>query len=612
MKRRSFITNAVAALGGVWLGGMHSAAEAADAGEGHNPVSGVPAAHLSSLLKGEQDATEMMQQAINNYSRIVLPEGRFAIDTRTLVLRDGVQIVGAGQGRTIIQSKGTFGAFGILGADSGNGDVARNLKNIKISDLTIDGHVEELGYQPFTHLLSLHGVSDALIERVAFIGFRGDGIYLGSGVRAKQERHNLRVTIRDCVFDGIAKRNRNGLSCMDCDTLLVENSVFRNIGNPALSASVGAIDFEPNSKANIYRNVLIRNCKFSNIDTKNTAAITFFNGMQSGDNIKKLSVEDCTFENCYRGINASSKRKRPSSPADDVSVSNCHFSNSLVSDISLGGMSGVKIEGCSFESTPGNKSAKGGIVIGRAGKNCINAINWHIVNCTFASMTPSGGLFDIFGARGLEIRGNKLSDIAGVIFNFPPDKSSGSGRYLSDISISGNSISSGNKMGRAVTPFLFRIADDINSGGTNSLINSACRLSNNSFPSSIRFQPGGSKSALESGLALALPTSGTWYAGARVQVQRDHRWYVCSQPGTFGSLGDVTGDVSASSKLVANVRDPGAALRAGQVITVGDSQRHVVAAVDEDKMTLELDRPYAGKTMRAEKISWIPPVFKPQ
>ena len=595
----------------MWLGCLRSSAQAADATQGHNPVSGLPQAQLSSLLKGEQDATELLQQTINNYSRIQLPAGRFAIGGRSLVLRDGVQIVGAGQGRTVIQSTGNFGAFGVLYADSGNGDVARNLKNIQISDLTIDGRVQELGYQPFTHLLSIHGVSDVLLERIAFVGFRGDGIYLGSGARAHQERHNVRVTVRDCLFDGVSKHNRNGLSCIDCDTLVVENSVFKNIGNPALSASVGAIDFEPNSQKNIYRNVVVRGCKFSNIDTKNTSAITFFNGRQTGGNIRTLGVENCTFENCYRGINASSKRKLPSSPADDVTISGCHFVDSVASDISLGGLSGVKIEGCSFASTPGSKSAKGGIMIGRAGKSCINAINWHIVNCTFSSLAPAGGLFDIVGARGLEIRGNKLSDIAGVVFNFPADKTSGNGRYLSDITISGNSITSENKMGRAVTPFLFRIADDINSGGTNSLINSTCRLSDNNFPTSIRFQPGGSRSTLEGGLALALPANGTWYAGSRVEVQRDRRWYACSEPGTFGSLGDVTGDVSASSKVVAHVRDRDAALRAGQVITVGDSQRHIVTAIDEDKMTLELDRPYAGRSMRGAKISWIPPVFKP-
>jgi len=151
----------------------------------------------------------------------------------------------------------------MVSADSGSSSVANNLTNIVVRDVQLLGTVATDGFSQFVYLLGLNGVTDAVIERVLFKGFRGDGFYLGSSYVAGVERHNRKITVRSCVFDGVNNQNRNGVSVTDCDGLLVDDCEFKNTTS---STMPGAIDMEPDAYAYpIIKNVLIRKCKFTNI-----------------------------------------------------------------------------------------------------------------------------------------------------------------------------------------------------------------------------------------------------------------------------------------------------------------------------------------------------------
>jgi len=120
--------------------------------------------------------------------------------------------------------------------------------------------VATLGFSEQVHLTSFNGVKNMLVEKCQFVGFRGDGLYLGSGNTGGQERHNINVVIRDCFFDGVNADNRNGISIIDGDTVTVENCLFTNttkVGMP------GSIDCEPDANAfAVIRNITIRGNKF--------------------------------------------------------------------------------------------------------------------------------------------------------------------------------------------------------------------------------------------------------------------------------------------------------------------------------------------------------------
>jgi hypothetical protein len=204
------------------------------------------------------------------------PGGRYLVGNEASAsLRSGAVLFGDGRDKTVIARAGTH-PF-VLHCDSGSPDPARNITGLRFHDLTFEDDVARLGFAEYSYLVMLNGVSDARFDRVGFRGFRGDGLHLGSSVTSKVERHNRDVTVSDCVFDGVTANNRNAISVIDGDGIVVEKSQFLNVtrhgdgtvlaGDPMNPATglgqPGAIDLEPNGDAfAVIRNVAIRDNLF--------------------------------------------------------------------------------------------------------------------------------------------------------------------------------------------------------------------------------------------------------------------------------------------------------------------------------------------------------------
>lgn len=203
---------------------------------------------------GITDDTVAVQAAVTAHLNVYFPAGDFLIDADHIVLREGSCLHGAGIGVTRIIAPRTTGAStGVFYANSGA--AGTQLSGITIRDIEFDGQVSTLGFLESRHLVSLNGVKDALIERCQFTGFRGDGIYLGSGIVGGDERHNTNVTIQNCVFDGVNSDNRNGITVIDCDGVHILNNTFRNCTK---STMPGPIDIEPNADLfHVIRNINI-------------------------------------------------------------------------------------------------------------------------------------------------------------------------------------------------------------------------------------------------------------------------------------------------------------------------------------------------------------------
>jgi hypothetical protein len=229
----------------------------------------------------------------------------------------------------------------------------------------------------------------------------------------------------------------------------VERCVFRNIGNAKLSHSVGGIDFEPDHDWSVYRNVRIAHCRFIDIDTVNTAGITFFNGHQTGDNIHDWTVSDCEFSNCYWGIDSSTKAKTPADRPDNLRVLNCDFLNSIRVDVAVKGLGGTQISGCTFRrspagSGPGGDAIRLGTIASRTSRNAIDTV---ITGNTFTGIRPQMGVIGILGADGLVCTGNVFSDIHATCINFAEDRSPDDKRTIGRIVISGNVVRHGARAG---------------------------------------------------------------------------------------------------------------------------------------------------------------------
>lgn len=207
------------------------------------------------------------------------PSGQYVVgNDDSATLPSGATLFGDGVGKTIIaRSQASVRPF-ILFCDSGSPNLRRNITGLRFRDLTFADDVARLGFSEFSYLVMLNGVSDVRFDRVGFRGFRGDGLHLGSSVTLGVERHNRTIVVSDCVFDGVNANNRNGISVIDVDGLVIERSRFTNITrrgdgtagrgdpmNPATGlAQPGAIDIEPNGDAfAVIRNVTIRDNSFS-------------------------------------------------------------------------------------------------------------------------------------------------------------------------------------------------------------------------------------------------------------------------------------------------------------------------------------------------------------
>jgi len=218
---------------------------------------------------GVTDDSVAIQNAVNDNNGVFFPSGTYKVGT-PIVLKSNNTLFGEGASSVVLYT-GSVTSQGAFFANSGSSSAY--IENLSISNLKVLGQVATAGFSEFVHLISLHGVRNCLIERCVVEGFRGDGIILGSGDLAGQERHNINVTIRDCYIDGVNKDNRNGISVIDGTGITIENNF---VTRTTRSNMPGGIDIEPDGNVyHILRDISILNNKLLDIGG-NVSAISVY------------------------------------------------------------------------------------------------------------------------------------------------------------------------------------------------------------------------------------------------------------------------------------------------------------------------------------------------
>lgn len=204
---------------------------------------------------GVTDDTAAIQAAVNASDGVFFPTGTYLVSS-AINLKTNSNVFGEGASSVILYT-GTAASQGALYANSGSATTFVN--NICISDLKLVGQSVAQPFYEFGHLISLNGVRNCVVQRCVLEAFRGDGVYIGSGDVAGQERHNINVTVRDCYIDGVNKNNRNGISVVDGDKVTIENNY---ITRTSASNMPGGIDIEPDANAyHVIRDISIVNNK---------------------------------------------------------------------------------------------------------------------------------------------------------------------------------------------------------------------------------------------------------------------------------------------------------------------------------------------------------------
>ncbi|RZA10755.1 MAG: hypothetical protein EOP02_33740, partial [Proteobacteria bacterium] len=142
------------------------------------------------------DVAPAVQLAVNSGAKRLTAEyGLFNLES-TVMMPLPVSIEGAGDGTIFHQrsvtTKASFYHRSISAAAKTDGFRFRDF----VIQCTVGTFFEQ------QHLIELSGVRNAFFDGIKFYGFRGDGIYIGSG-SGNEERHNENVQVRRCVFDGI-------------------------------------------------------------------------------------------------------------------------------------------------------------------------------------------------------------------------------------------------------------------------------------------------------------------------------------------------------------------------------------------------------------------------
>lgn len=349
------------------------------------------------------DITTTMNTATATYSRIYVPAGTWILNNA--LLPTGVEIFGDGN-KTIFRKPVGSQANPLFQADSGSTSTANNINNIYLHDFQVDGQSDSLGFQQFHHLIAISGVTNVTIERIFFRAFQGDGLYIGSSlINGTTERHNLDVTVRKCIFDGINKSNRNGISIIDGDGVEIYDNVFQNCTDPSMP---GPIDIEPDSNAfPIIRNITIRDNRF-----RNCSGMAGQVGMFIPSTVTQLAcnitVENNGFYN-YTGTGSSIFMQGPASvavgsPSNAIKISN-NYGSVGYNAFALNGVKGVELTNNFFDFYTASS------YIGFGSSNLVTE-EIFISKNTFRRMGSTGAGIGVVVTNGsfLYFHGNSFSD----------------------------------------------------------------------------------------------------------------------------------------------------------------------------------------------------------
>lgn len=300
---------------------------------------------------GVTDDTAAFQAALNAASTsgksVFVPSATGYVISGVTIDSDTI-LEGEGYGSKLIFKSGTGSPVRMLSINGLTGD---QKQNITIRNLHLAGSVVADGFDEYRPLLYMYGVKNVTVNNCWFIGFQGDGIGV---VWTTLTEGNENITIQNNVFDGVNNDNRNAISVIGCDKLLIDNNVFKNCTR---SNMPGAVDIEPNSGYTFIKlnAVTVSNNRFENIGG-NVAAMAMFLPVFSEDFVehpKNITIENNTFSDVFRGIHCTQLQSANVNDADPVI--NLQIINNKVDTASdrafwLYGLNGVVMENNTYQN----------------------------------------------------------------------------------------------------------------------------------------------------------------------------------------------------------------------------------------------------------------------
>ncbi|WP_257141378.1 phage baseplate upper protein [Bacillus toyonensis] len=286
-----------------------------------------------------------------NGGTLYLTSGDYRIDSG--ILKSNIKIHGRGNVRILSDAS-------VFNINSGSTNVDNNIVNVTFEYLNFEAITKVFSEQ--IHLCRLSGISDFTFRRCTFKGFRGDAVYLGSG-DAGQERHNENINFDKCIFDGVAKQNRNAISIIDGDGVYIDRCVFKNCTQPNMP---GAVDIEPNLYTwSIVKNIHVKKCKFKNIGG-NTGVVGMnlpLSQSQLNNPVENITIEGCSIDTTTDTQSGFFFRQVQTTPIDNNSTGlNIKVINNKAKNIASRPFSIVGIKNLTLSRNEFENTKSGGII----------------------------------------------------------------------------------------------------------------------------------------------------------------------------------------------------------------------------------------------------------
>lgn len=552
------------------------------------------------------------------FNNLYIPEGKYRI-TDTALWRRGIHTVTDGPRKSILvrdfisAGHGSLGVWTFESVDSNS-----YITGIDVEGLGFISNASLLGHDQWGHQIALLGTDGAKVHNCWFYDFRGDGIYIGAGKDADpaNKRYNKNVQVWNSDFDGGPLfRNRNAISIIDGDGITIHDITINHVGNDTLTRSVGGIDFERNSNFANARAVELYNIHFTNCNSLNTSAITYFCTVPPGihDNAGFFHVYDCDFKDCYWGVsinNFVTSRALDGDRANVLIEHNNYLRNRIAVRV-LGSYIGINRN--YFKGDANNFCQ---IQVGLATGDDLGAndveVGWNILD----SCGQLGGI-ELNNVRNVKIHDNNAFNRRSLVYIFPDgtDKK----RHFEGVKIFDNGmfapalsdVAAGNlNLINAATGFNL----------TNYVVNNTCEIRGNRLGNRVGLRTG-VEFLLPGMTTTGLPTVGSWDAGNELfytpNGDNNNNKLICTVGGTFPLAGDTavnTFTATSGSNMLIYKRGTNvlaSKLRDGQYVYINSDTtvRYKIAGV-RDTSAIYLDK--AVTASGSDTLHWIKPAFRIQ
>jgi hypothetical protein len=240
---------------------------------------------------------------------------------------------------------------------------SQSIKNITIRNLNFERENQTFQAKfQFYHLIQMENCINFTVENCKFNGWIGDAICLGTlwslwngTIQPIDDWYQTivrNVRIINCDFDGINKQNRQAISIVCGEDIIIDNCHFKNT---TANGMPGAIDVEPDRAYEYANNIHISNCTFENIGQSGTAAaVTFAMNTVLTQLPTTFSVKNCVFDGCYRAYEVLGLQTTDEETIDPNSPSDFTFSGNTIKNGAIwffaGGVKNLTIENENVDS----------------------------------------------------------------------------------------------------------------------------------------------------------------------------------------------------------------------------------------------------------------------